>query len=222
MLIAPEYEATLRNLADSFEPRIVFDLLSADRKENGLFYTAVSGNQLGTFDVLYDPTTHDQISVGRLAYRNDRTYFDTWTSFPARSARNRLPVPPVKSSLDNFQIDANIENDLSMKVTTRATLTLNQDVGPALPFSISRNMHITAASIDGQPVEVFERESVRANLIFPSDDRQILLVSPSALQPNKPHEIEIHHEGSVIEKAGDSVTTLVAGHLVSANRRRTR
>ncbi len=203
-LIAPAYTAAVRNLSDSFEPRLVFDLLSADRK-TGLFYTAVSGNQLGTFDVLYDPTIRDQISVGRIAYRNDRTYFDTWTSFPARSARNNLPASTVKSSLDNFRIDANIENDLSMKVTTRATLTLTRDSGPAIPFSISRNMHITAASIDGQPVEVFERESMRANLIFPSDDRQVLLISPGALQPNKPHEIEIHHEGSVIEKAGDSV-----------------
>jgi Peptidase family M1 domain len=203
-LIASQYTDTLRNLADSFEPRLVFDLLSGDPKA-GLFYAGISGDKLGTFDLLYDPANQDQISAGRLAYRNNRTYFDTWTSFPARSARNHAPAPAIKFSLNNFQIEATIENDLTMKAVTRAELTVHQDAGPVIPISISRNMRITSASIDGRPVEVFDRESLRLGLIAPADDRRVLLVLPSALAPNTPHRLEIHHEGAVIQKAGDGV-----------------
>jgi hypothetical protein len=203
-LIAPKFNATLRNLSESFETRIVDDLLSSKRK-SGIFYMGVSGNQLGNFDVLYDPATQDQISAGRLAYRNDRAYFDTWTSFPGRAARNGAPPPVTHFSLDNFRIEAAIENDLTMKAVTRATLKLPANPGPAVPVNISRNMRITSASIDGKPVEVFDSESLRASLIFSVDDRRVLLVSESALDPSKPHEVEIHHEGAVIQRAGDGV-----------------
>ena len=203
-LIASQFNATLRNLSESLETRIVTDLLSSNRK-SGLFYMGVSGYQLGNFDVLYDPINQDQISIGRLAYRNDRAYFDTWTSFPARAARNGAPPPATSFSLDNFRIEATIENDLTMKAVTRATLKAPENPGAAVPVAISRDMRITSASIDGQPVEIFDSESLRANLIFSADDHRVLLVSESALDPGKPHEIEIHHEGAVIQRAGDGV-----------------
>jgi hypothetical protein len=187
-LIASQFNGTLRNLSESFETRIVSDLLSSNRK-SGLFYMGVSGNQLGNFDLLYDPINQDQISTGRLAYRNDRAYFDTWTSFPGRAARNGAPLPVPRFSLDNFRIEAAIESDLTMKAVTRATLKAPENPGLAVPIAISRNMRITSASIDGQPVEIFDSESLRANLIFSADDRRVLLVSESALDPSKPHEV---------------------------------
>ena len=203
-LIAPQYNATLRTLARSFETRIVYDLLANDRK-SGLFYMGVIGNQLGPFDVLYDPTNPDQISVGRLATRDERTYFDTWTSFPARSTRNGAPVAPARFSLDNFRIEASIDNDLAMKVVTRATLTVRQKSDPAVPINLSRNMRVTAARIDGQAVEVFDRDAPRPGILAPVDDQQVLLVSENPLDPAKPHEIEVQHEGAVIQRAGDGV-----------------
>ena len=204
MLIASQFDATLRNLAESFETRIVYDLLSGNRK-SGVFYMGLSGNALGNFDVLYDPLNQDQISAGRLAYRNDRAYFDTWTSFPARSVRNGAPPPAARFLLDNFRIDATVESDLTMKVVTRATLRLQENSGSVVPLDISRNMRITGASIDGQPAEVFDSESLHASPISGADDRRFLLVSGSALDPNRPHEIEVRHEGSVIQQAGDGV-----------------
>ena len=86
-LIAERWTSVLSNLISSFETRVVYDVLSAQR-DTGLFYMAVSGNQLDNFDVLYDPTAQDQILVGKLGYRDNRTYFNTWTAFQARSFRN--------------------------------------------------------------------------------------------------------------------------------------
>ena len=78
--------------------RLLYDLLSSDWKQNGLFFAAVTGKTLGNFDVLYDPRAREQVLVGQLAYRNDRRYFDTWTSFRSRSVRNgqrKRPGRPV-------------------------------------------------------------------------------------------------------------------------------
>jgi len=195
---------TLHNLFESFETRVVYDLLTGDRKA-GFFYMAVSGKKLGSFDMLHDPITREQIFAGKLVYRDNRSYFDTWASFPSRSVRNGEPARAPRFALDNFRIDSSIDSSLLLKAVTRVTLTPKQTLGPALPFNISRNMRVTEARIDGETVEVFERESLRSNLIASSDNDQFLLVAAAPLDPSRPHEIEIHHEGAVIQKAGDDV-----------------
>jgi hypothetical protein len=204
-LIAERYTSVLSNLITSFETRVVYDVLSA-RREDGLFYMAVSGNQLDNFDVLYDATAQDQILAGKLGYRDNRAYFNTWTSFQARSFRNGAPPRGARYTLDNIRVEATIQPDLTMQAAARATLTLQQSLPrSALPFNLSPNMHVSAATVDGQPAEVFDRESLRANLIQNSDDRQFLLICGAALDPALPHEVEIHYAGAVISDAGNEV-----------------
>ena len=204
-LLAENWNSVLSNLISSFETRVVYDVLSGQR-DTGIFYLAISGKQLDNFDVLYDPTARDQILVGKLGYRNNRTYFDSWTAFQARSFRNGAQERGARYTLDNIRIEAAIQSDLTMQAVTRATLTLEQPPArSALPFNLSPNMHVTAATVDGKPVEVFDRASLRADLIQASEDRQFLLVCDPALDPGVPHEIEIHHEGAVIRDAGNQV-----------------
>ena len=204
-LIVERWTSVLANLVASFETRVVYDILSG-QPENGLFYMTVSGEHLDNFDILYDPTGRDQILAGKLGYRDNRTYFDTWTSFQARSFRNGAPPRGAHFSLSDVRIEATIAPDLAMQAVTRATL--KPDAARArsvLPFSLTPSMKITSASVDGQPVEVFDRESMRSDLISNREDRQFLLVSETALDPAMPHEIEIHHEGAVIRNAGNDV-----------------
>ncbi len=203
-LMMDESGSTVHNLIESFETRLVHDLLTGDRKD-GFFYMTVAGNKLGNFDLLHDPLTREQIFAGQLVYRDNRTFFDTWTSFPSRSSRNGEPPPAAHFSLDNFRIDSTIDSGLVLKAVTRFTLTPKHALGPALPFNISRNMRVTEARIDDEAVEVFERESLRSNLIAGSDNDQFLLVTAAPLDPERAHEIEIHHEGEVIQKAGGDV-----------------
>jgi hypothetical protein len=203
-LLVEQWGSTLHNLCESFETRLVYDLLTGDRKA-GFFYMAVSGNKLGSFDVLHDPLSHEQIFAGKLVYRDNRTYFDTWTSFPSRSVRNGEPAHGPRFTLDNFRIESSIDSSLVLRAVTRVTLTPKQKLGPAIPFNISRNMRVTEARIDGQPVEVFERESLRSNLIAGSENDQFLLVAAAPLDSSKAHDVEIHHEGEVIQKAGEDV-----------------
>jgi len=204
-VMADQWNSVLQNLSSSFETTLVQDLLFPGRK-SGFFYMAVSGKQLNSFDLLYDPSSREQLFAGTLAYRNNRTYFDTWTSFPARSVRNGAapPAPPVV--LDNFRIDSTIEEEtLKLKCVTRATLTAKQSGEGAIRIGISPDMRVTEALIDGRPVEVFEHESLRSNLIGANENREVLLVPENPLDIGTPHELEVHHEGEVIAKAGPGV-----------------
>jgi peptidase M1-like protein len=203
-LIADQWTGVLRNLTTSFETRLVYDLLS-HAGNPGFFYLAVTGDHLGNFDLLYDPTNHDQIFAGRLTTRENRTYFDDWTSFHSRSVRDGAQPATPSFSLSNFRIDATIDADLKLKAVTRVTLTPKRKVGVALPFFLSRSMQVTGASIDGRPVEVFARESLRSNLMTSSDNQQFLLIPDAELDSTRPHELEFREEGEVILKAGEGV-----------------
>ena len=203
-LLMDQDGSILQNLCESFETRLVSDLLLGDQK-TGFFYMAVSGNKLGNFDILHDPISREQIFVGKMAYRDNRTYFDTWASFTSRSVRNGQPPQAPRFALDNFRIESTIDPNLVLKAITRVTLTPRQRLGPAIAFNITRNMRVTEARIDGEPVEVFKRESLRSNLISSNENDQFLLVTAAPLDPSRAHEIEIHHEGEVIQNAGQDV-----------------
>src|SRR6185369_1107183 len=109
-----------------------------------------------------------------------------------------LPVTDVR-------IDATLQPNLHMNAVTRMTLVPGKPIGSAIAFDISRRMTVTGAKVDGEPAEVFMRESLRANAMRSSDNEIFLVVSPHPLEPGKPHEIELTHEGDVVSAAGNNV-----------------
>ncbi|MGI8744494.1 MAG: M1 family aminopeptidase [Bryobacteraceae bacterium] len=204
-LLAEKSSGILQNLVASFEVRLVQDLLSAPGRP-GVFYIAVGGRKLGNFDVIYDPGAKEQMLAGQLAYRDNRTYFDVWTSFAIKS-KSKSPVQKRETEpvLDNFRIEATVQPDLTVKAITHLTLTPKNALERVLPFSISRQMRVHDVEVDGRPVEVFQKESLRANLIRGPENETILVVTPEPLTAGQPHEIVFRHEGAVISKAGDRV-----------------
>src|SRR5579884_1275794 len=120
-LLADKADSTVRNLTESFAVRLVGDLLSPSA-HGGFFYMGVLGTKLGNFDIMHDPRSREQIVAGRLSYRDERPYFDTWTSFPGRAVRmnpSLTPVPPI--AVQDFRIDTTILPDFSMRSTVAAT-----------------------------------------------------------------------------------------------------
>jgi hypothetical protein len=205
LLVANRFTSTVRNLTSSYQIRVVDDILTR-HPETGFFYAAITGKKLGNFDVLYDPSSKEQINVGQLTVRNERVFFDSWTSFPARSFRNGTrQAPAAEFTMRNFRIDATLSADLNLKVTTR--VRLEPSVGPlrSLAFDISRRMRILEARIDGQPVEVFQRESMRSNLVRSLDNEVFLVLPQTPLNAGRGYEIEFVHEGHVVSEAGNRV-----------------
>jgi len=206
VLLARQWDQVLRNMSSSFQIRLVGDFLTGSRPQAGLFYAGVTGLKLGNFDILYDPRADEQVTIGQMASKEGRTYFDIWTRFPARSFRNQAPETPAADvSLTNYRTDALIEPDLRLKVKTTARLVPGAEEKRALTFYISRQMKVTEALIDGEPAEVFHPESLRANLIRGGSNDPFLVAPARELSPGRAYEIEFRHEGAVISDAGNGV-----------------
>ena len=92
----------------------------------GIFYLAVAGNQLDNFDVLYDPTSQDQILVGKLGLPRQSHVFQYVDRLSGPLVPQRSPPRGAAYALDNIRIEAALQPDLTMQAVTRATLTLRQ------------------------------------------------------------------------------------------------
>jgi len=203
--LAEKWSPVLRNVQSGFQIRMIEDLL-APAQEGGMLFLALSGRDTGSFDMLYDPRSREQIVAGQLSERNGQLAYNVWTSFAARSVRTGKTLPaPSWFSLSKFRIDAALDADLRMKATTKVTMRVGSRPLRVFPFDISRSMNVTSAKIDGVPAELFMQESVRGRALRGSENDVFLVVTADALAPESEHEVEFEHEGAVISPAGNGV-----------------
>jgi hypothetical protein len=214
-LLAQQWTPVLRNLTASFETRLLEDLAGGAAREQGLFFAALAQTKLGNFDVIYDPQAREEVTVGHLTSRENQSFYDIWTSFPGRRTRQGRPK---RSELDftvqHVSIAASLGENLRLRATTKLRVVLppveqRKRPGALVALDISRRMRVSAARIDGQPVEVYQRESVRSALLRGSDNDSFLL-SPAAPLGAGVHEIEVTHEGDVVNAAGNGVYAVSA------------
>lgn len=205
-LLKDHWTSVVRNLAQSFEVRLLQDYSSPLAASRGFVYGAVSGKKLGNFDFIFDPRAREQITVGQLVFRDNRSFFDVWTNFPSRSRRTgQAPLPPSRLSLSNFRIVARLDTNLALSVTTRARVHVSDASDRALAFDLSRRMQVINARFDGKPADFYSRPSLRADLLRGPENGLILIAPAEPPQPGQQYEMEIQAQGQVITPAGNDV-----------------
>lgn len=210
LLIASEWNAVTRNLASSFETRLVEDIVNGRRGPDGFFFAAVQGVHTGNFDFIFDPRARQHISVAQLTTREGRTFYDLWTHFQARSFRDgKRPPVPAEYSVEDYKIEVEIAPSLHLKAVTKATVAPSSSLA-AVPFDISSRMEVTGVEIDGVPAEVFRRESLRSTLLRGDQNDVFLVVPAKPLEKDRRYEFTFRHEGDVIADSGNRVYFVAA------------
>ena len=209
--IAARWGPISSGLTESLAQRITADILSPVRPGGGFLFVALQGNRLGNFDVIFDPLADDQIFTGQLAVRDGASSFDIWTSFPSRAIRqNPALAPPTEYVISSYRITATLDNDLGLKATTRTALKVGENPGRVFSLAISRAETVTAARLDGIPVEIVFQESTRTRALRADENDLFLVVAPNVLAPGSLHELEMDHEGAVIADRGSGVYSVGA------------
>src|SRR5215472_535753 len=194
----------LRNLGGSYQTRLTYDLLGGSAKRGGLFVAMLDGAKLGNFDLIFEPGNPEQILAGQLVARENRLYFDTWTSFAARSLRRSPAPPPRDVNLRDYRIDATINPDLSMDVVAKVKVAPVVDGLPVVGFDMASAMDVSETKVDGRAAEVLSSESLRFNLTR-AGNRLFLVDAPEPLRAGREYEFEFHYSGKVIHDAGEHV-----------------
>ncbi len=202
-LMADRWNSAIGNIISNFEPRMVLDLISADGgsgtgSERGFFEAVIQGRKLGNFDVLYDSRYYEQMNAGQRSLENGKIFRDTWTSFSLKTSRDFAPSAPEEQII-RYRIDATLDQALTLHCVTQVHVRVTQDSRHVIPFDFPGKMHATAATIDGEPAEVYRHDNENYG-------EELLLVVPShPLEPGSEHDVEIRHEGKVVLDAGNKV-----------------
>ena len=200
---------TLRSLADSFQIRVALDLLGGSAGHPGLFAGLFANSKFGNFDIIFDPNGQEQIVAGRVAQSDTQNYFDTWTSFPSRSARRSPPARHDDVVLSDYRIQSTLNPDLSLDCVTRVKVKSLLEGAAAVTFEITPDMTIASVTVDGQAAEILQRDSVRAN-IGRWGDQVFLVFPPQPLKAGREYQFEFKHSGKVIRDAGEHVYYVTA------------
>jgi hypothetical protein len=203
-LLDEQWTSTLRSLGAAYQTRLTLDLLGWPASRPGLLAGFFQGIKLGNFDVVFDPNSPEQVLAGQLTTRDNHLYFDTWTSFAARSSRLHPVQRKPELLLRDYRIQAVVNEDLSLSVVTRVKVTAAAGGLPVTPFEIAPEMTVTEATVDGRAAEVLQSDALRVNLMR-GGNNLFLVVPPEPLREGVEYEFEFHHSGRVIHDAGDRV-----------------
>jgi len=196
--LAQEANGILRENSSAIAVRLIGALLDRHPASLGFFYGMVGGRDQGSFDVGYDPSKFEPVSIGRVAppaSPDAEPRFKIWTSFRPRHA------PPFSGSpglLTNYQMETTIHPDLSMASIARFEYTADASDGRVVMLNLATRLHVTSAKVDGAPAEVFERKSV--GVLESKGAAPFLIIAASPLAPSAKHEIEVQYQGSVIRQ----------------------
>jgi hypothetical protein len=202
-VMVDRWNSVVTNLLGGFESRIVLDILKPGPRR-GFFEAIVKGNTLGNFDLIFDTRAHEQLVAGQMTNRDGGSWWDTWASFVSRSHRGRS-APRPEFDILSYRMDATLNDALSLRCVTRMKIRVTEDSTAAIPFDLVGLMRPSDTKIDGVPVEMYERESLRTGLVQNNGNELLLLLPAAPLVPGSEHEVEITHEGKVILEAGHDV-----------------
>jgi hypothetical protein len=203
-LLDEEWTPALRNLGASYQTRLTAELLGGPGRRGNLFTAMIASRNLGNFDLIFDPDAPDPITAGQLVTRNNRLYFDTWTSFVPRSWRKKPLADAQSLALSNYRIEATVAPDLALSVVTRVKVKPLVDGLTVNTFDLSPEMQISAVTVDGKPAEWLQRDSLRVNLTH-GGNGLILVVPSEPLRAGREYEFEFRYAGNVIHDSGNRV-----------------
>ncbi len=208
-LLDEQFTPVLRNLGASYQTRLALDLLGGPGHAGGLFAAMIQGNRLGNIDVVFDPDLPEPIFAGQLATRNDRLYFDTWTSFRPRSERGRSANPIEPLAIGDYRVEATVSPELELSAVTRVKVTPKVDGMKVATFDLSPYLLLSGVTVNGRPAEWLQRDSLRLNLVR-GGNGVFLVLPPEPLRAGRAYEFEFRYAGKVIRDAGDHVYYVTA------------
>jgi hypothetical protein len=209
-VLAQQWNPVVSALAGSVAQRVALDLMTPGEAD-GFLFASFDSERLENFDVVFDPMADDEILVGRSGRQGEAFSYDVWSSFPARTVRMGTAVNlPARFEFTSYRIKAALDEMLHLKATTTASFKVGAAPLRAIQFALSRAERVTGVRLDGDPAEIVPSDSERSRALRADENDAFMVVTPRELPPNSVHEVEITHEGDVIEDRGNGVYSVSA------------
>lgn len=196
-------------LLESFTYRAPIDKTAAG--PGRLLHARLSGSRLGTFDVFLNSDFAEQVSLGQVSHLGGAIFYDVWTSFPMRSARQsaRGTEPREASELGRAavritrtQVRARIVPPQELHAEATLTLEPVESGVRTLIFELSRYLRVTAVTVDEQPAEFIQNEALQGSDLARRGNDLVAVVLPRSLVAGRSLHLRFRYAGPVMSDAG--------------------
>jgi hypothetical protein len=216
--------ALAKALAEPDALRTLISLTREPRPDNetnaptGDFIRArLSGVRLGSFDLVWDTTLSEQISVGQVGYSEHGRFYDQWMLFLMRSARKQEEERRQKHlSADDLYIDSVLITDYKIRTEVRPPTDLNVEAALNLDvrtsgdrtvlFELSRFLKISSVMMETAsglvPLEFIQNEALEGSQLARRGNDLLAVVFPHPLSAGQKLKIKFAYAGSVMSEAG--------------------
>lgn len=163
------------------------------------------GSSAGTFDVFFNTNAPDQIVVAQAAKQDNVVYYDTWTSFPMKSVRDS-PNPAshdgAPAHISDFRVRSRVLPPSNLEAEAELTLKTRRSGERTLILQLSRYLRVSAAKLDGQPIEFIQNEATDGSDLARRGNDLIALVLPAPLEKDHDAKLTIQYSGPVMFDSG--------------------
>src|SRR5581483_7735182 len=130
-----------------------FTNTAAESSARQFLHFRLGGNHLGNFEVFLNSDSDDQVVIGQVNRVNDMSFFDVWTAFPLKSARERGKRPAADGDRQcrilKYKISARILPPRELEADATLDVLANQSGIRTLFFELSRHLQLSAVTQDG-------------------------------------------------------------------------
>ncbi len=199
------WEEPLKNLARGDALAILQSLTNAGESASQFLHVRMGGSELGVFDVYWNTNAQEQIAVAQAKAGEKELFYDTWTSFPMRSAREKDAVLLHRFDLDDYQIRVGVEPPTYMNAEAQVTLRPRRTGQRTFVMELSRNLQLSEVLAAGQPVEFIQNQAIGGSDLARRGDDLVGIVFPQALAKDQPVKLTFKYAGPVMFNAGGDV-----------------
>ncbi len=199
------WEEPLRSLARGDALAILQSLTNIEESSSKFLHIRMGGSELGVFDVYWNTNAQEQIAVAQAKAGEKELFYDTWTSFPMRSARQKSTVSPPRFELEDYQIRVGVEPPTYMNAEAQVTLHARRAGQRTFVLELSRNLQVSEVQAGGQPVEFIQNQAIGGSDLARRGDDLIGIVFPHALAKDQAVRLTFKYAGPVMFNAGSDL-----------------
>ena len=202
-----QYLEKWKGVASALAPMDSLQLLQAmtgSADSSRLLHVRLAGTPYGVFDVYFNNNVREQISVSQSIAENNLSFYDVWTSFPMRSAREAKSLAGQGGwfHTSDFHIRSRISPPDKLDGETEMTLTSERAGQRTVILQLSRFLKMTEARLNGQPVEFIQNEAVSGSDLARQGNDMVAVVLPAPLEKGRPAKLLLKYAGEVMFDAG--------------------
>ena len=190
-----------RTLAAADALRLLVTLTSSSPADR-MLHARLSGDHLGTFDVFFDTALKEQISAGQMSDREGVRFYDVWTAFPMRSRRAPQDTAPEPLRISAYKIRTHVLASHELEAEAELTALAGAGDRRVLIFELSRYLHVSSVTADGQPVEMLQNESLEGSELARRGNDVVAVVLPRPPAAGHALTLRFVYSGAVLSEAG--------------------